>query len=396
MMLGYVSRRIVKLIYFMLQKNRFILFFLFLFTGLHSWGQIEWFEPRLKLGSAPNTAIVTLVGKTEAGSTITVNPNSINVIQYANKENSSFAPKIYNKPVYPDAKGFFYYPLLVPFGLTQLTVELTLANQAPKPMLITMRVDKDSANLNVKVTRAPKIIKVKERSQKIYEILFAIAPFFQSEKNTPEKNSTYSYSSNSLLTPSIDLRAKLNYWHLNMQTGLSDMKMASTIADKATPTTNFNYQWIKLGGNYRWRETSSFWLASEISWQKKSIFFLNKTSDPKFSILNIYRFGIGMEHLYNQNSYNIESDIKYHVPFAVKIDKGEIVYNPEYILTASTKCIFKRPGHWDWGVGLGLEANNFNIQYKSSIDSVDTVEQRSQLFYNLDFFMLYHWDKTSN
>lgn len=380
----------------MLQKNRSVLFFLFIFIGIRSWGQIEWFEPRLKPGSIPNTAIVTLVGKTEAGSRITVNPNSINVIQYANKENSSFTPKIYNKPVSPDAKGFFYYPVLVPFGLTQLTVELTLTNQAPKPMLITMRVDKDSANLNVKVTRTPKIIKVKERSQKIYEVIFSVAPFFQSEKSLPEKTTAYSYSSNSLLTPSIDLRAKLNYWQLNMQTGMSDMEMRNTIADKASPAKTFNYQWIKLGSNYRWRETSSFWLSSEISWQKKSIFFLNKTSDPKVSTLNIYRFGVGIDHLYTQNSYNIESDIKYHVPFAVKIDKGEIVYNPEYILTASFKYIFKRPGSWDWGMGLSLESNNFNIQYKSSVDSVDTIEQRNQLFYNLDFFVLYHWDKSSN
>lgn len=374
--------------------NLFLLIFILLMSH-NSLAQVEWFEPRQKLSSLPNSAIVTLIGKTEPGSNISVNPNSVIVIQYANKENNNFSPRIYNKPVTADAKGFFYYPVLVPFGLTQLTIELSQSAQPAKPVLITMRVDKESVNLNVKVTRTPKIIKIKERTQKFYEFSLGISPLFQSENVSPDKSTAFSYTSNTLASPFLGIRTKLNYWQLDLQTGLSDMKLKNQITEKTPPTDSFNFQWIRLGGNYRWKETSSVWMASEVSWHKKSMFFLNKSADPKYSFLNIYRFGIGFEHLYAQNSYILESEIKYHVPFAVKVDKGEIVYNPEYILTASSKYTRRSGGPWDWGFGLSLESNVFNIQYKSSIDNVDTKDQRNQLFYSLDLFMIYRWSKST-
>lgn len=355
---------------------------------------VEWFEPRHKNGNAPNTAIVTLVGKTQPGNIVKINQNSLLVIQYANKENSNFIPRSTLKPSVANAKGFFYVSVLVPFGLTQLTVELTTTAAETKPILITMRVDHESANLNVKVTRQAKIIKIKESSPRIFELLAGFSPLFQNDSSTSEKTTSFNYTSSSTLTPMFDLRAKLRYWKFNLHAGFAQMKIKNTITDQTLLQDTYAHQWIAVGSKYRWKEGSSICFASEVNWSNKSIYFINKFNEPKSSVLNTYQIGVGIEHEYNKPNYLVETELKYHMPFIVKIDKGEIIYNPNYVLTAASKLILKQNKNLDWGFGLSLANNNYNIQYRSSTDLVDTNDQKSQITYGLNLFLLYRWDKS--
>ena len=369
---------------------------LFLCTLAPAHGQelVEWFEPRLKAGSAEYTSLVTLIGKVSPGTSISVNPNSLNVIQYSNKENSSFSPKSAAMPSVANSKGFFYFNVLVPFGLTQLTVEVKLLNGEIKPVLITMRVDKESANLNVKVTRLPKIIKFKESARRIFEFSFGISPFFQTEKTSPEKSVGYTYSSSSMLTPIIDFRTKLNFWKLEFQSGFSDMKIKNSIADKNPDSNTYTYNWVTLGGKYRLKEASNVWLATDINWVKRTVFFINTLGEPKPTLLNAYRFGFGFQYEHKKNNSSIVSEIKYYAPFAIKVDKGEIVYSPLYTFTAASRYIVHRRKETDYGVGLYLESDSYNIQFRSSADLVDSKDQKSQIIYGINFFITYRWDKS--
>jgi hypothetical protein len=297
-------------------------------------------------------------------------------------------------PSVANSKGFFYFNVLVPFGLTQLTVEVKLLSGEIKPVLITMRVDKESANLNVKVTRLPKIIKFKESARRIFEFSFGISPFFQTEKTSPEKSVGYTYSSSSMLTPIIDFRTKLNFWKLEFQSGFSDMKIKNSIADKNPDSNAYTYNWVTLGGKYRLKEASNVWLATDINWVKRTVFFINTLGEPKPTLLNAYRFGFGFQYEHKKNNSSIVSEIKYYAPFAIKVDKGEIVYSPLYTFTAASRYIVHRRKETDYGVGLFLESDSYNIQFRSSADLVDSKDQKSQIIYGINFFVTYRWDKS--
>ena len=78
---------------------------------------VQWFEPKVQATQTPGQILVNLVGMTEPGVSVKVDPKSIIVIQPADA-NNQVIPQVGESLVKSETRGYFRLKLLMPAGLS--------------------------------------------------------------------------------------------------------------------------------------------------------------------------------------------------------------------------------------------------------------------------------------
>ncbi|MCB0415540.1 MAG: hypothetical protein KDD50_14480 [Bdellovibrionales bacterium] len=370
----------------------FILLVIYVFFGSNAFSQVKWYEPKLKPSKSTGISYVLLIGKVEPKVSVEVNNSSLITIQYAQEE-QKVGPRILKRKIKVNSKGFFKIPLKVPYGLYQLTINLREKKKQPKPILITMRVDNESVNLNVKVIRKTKILRIKEGQKKVYSLGLGLSGFYGSETSLSSEIGEYSLKKTDLLAPSFLFYQKLKFWKWGLNFIQANLRFSDSILDKEPDKKNSTYQNLSFGTQFRFNEKSNFWFSSMLDLTNRPILFFDVNSLPKITQVKVYRLTFGSSYLYEKKDFSIDFGLNIKFPVAVKVDSGEIVHGSNLTFALDSNYNFKINNNFYMNLGFSFEQDKYSVEYKNLSNLIESQEEETQLSSFLSIMMIYRWEK---
>ncbi len=329
---------------------------------------VQWFEPKVLPTDVKGLTYVNLVGKTSPNVTVQVNPDSIIVIQPADPKNKEL-PRIGETLVKSEGRGYFRLKLFMPNGLSQVPISFRKDNGEQNSILLTMRVDKDDASLNVKVTRPTKtkIVKVMEKPPVKFSVGLGLAPLSFSEKLSPTGLADLKLQQTSFQALRLETSIKSIKWWWLLQYEMATFKAPSSLDDRTVKGGNTNLQAALIGGRYRLNNAENeLWASVDVDGRFFPLMTVNTSNEVNFVDTKIFRLGLGLSYLIKGEKMDYSTSLFYREPISIKVGSGELTYASKYTASLQAKMNYHLNDNWRIGAGAEAEFTTFNFEYLNS------------------------------
>lgn len=330
---------------------------------------VEWFEPKVR-SSASGLNFVVLTGRSEPGVSVETNLEQIIVIQRANPKGTQ-VPKVPRTLVKTNKKGQFFLKLWLPSGLSQVPITFTNLAGEKKTILLTMRVDEKDVNLNVKVTRKPKIVKVIQAPPTTYSIGVVAAPVaFKQNLSTGTGVDT---KIDDLVPLSFGAFASMKYekwwWVSHYRYGKASM---------------YSLHSMLLGGRLKLtRSEHEVWVDLDVDGRFLPLGTVDAGGTKRLVDTQVFRAGVGLTYLFQPDNMSYGATLTYRNPFLVKVASGSLAYTPQMTIGAEAEVIYSMDNRLSFGLAASAEHSAYKYEYANSPIGIANNGNGTNLFFEL-------------
>ncbi len=293
-------------------------------------GSVEWREPKVRPSGAVGVSVVELVGRTEPGTEIEIDPAGVVLVQ-KNDEKRDVPPKVLRRRTVAGKKGVFRLPMELQHGLYQVPVRFIGQWDGERTVLLSMRVDKDAVSLNVKIKRTAKIVRVFTSRPRVFSLGLGFEPmsFRQSLRQSlePPGQPDLELSGTAMLGLRAEADLKHHRWWWYTSAGYARVPTPPSIGGVKPADSAFAAQSYAIGGRYRaLGDVHQLWVGPRVSGE----FYPLAGSDGFASVhlidLKVFRIGLEFAHAFSFAAWEFNSGFVYHAPFSVSVPVGELTY----------------------------------------------------------------------
>ena len=333
--------------------------------------QVEWYKPETSASITPNTAQVSILGKTKPGTKIRLSGDEILIVDSNSEVQQMKTTEAFRQEsVLADENGYFELRLTLPLMMAQLSIEVQPPQEEAKFYQISILVKQNSSEFS-NLTQ----VKTSPYSTRKWG---AWAGLGYNYANYAQSSSIPSnLFMNSFQIPSVHVHFVRNFEHWQVQ-GVYTEAPGKTNSSDSIAISRENFKWTSLEANAthwkpNWKSTNfghpaQFGIIGGIQYQIVPFFVRSSATNPQESTLDTNTIVIasigGAWQLNFDKLWKMEAHVRYQIP----VQSGSLFKVSQLFgLDGSIGVIHKwKP---DLRVGIFMYGQYQNIKYRDKEDT---------------------------